>query len=340
VNRTYLAPLPKQGGLVDYGRIAGIDKPISRLVQGTSTTVARDQTAQFAVFDAFFAAGGTAIDTARHYGDVVESILGRWIADRGVRDRVVIVGKGAHPKGDVKRVTPADIAADLDESLRQMGVDEIDLYLLHRDDPDVPVGPIVEALDGHRRAGKIRAYGGSNWSPERLAEANAYAAAHGLTPFAAGSPNFSLAEWVQPPWPGCTTIAGAANAGARAWYEAERLPVVAWSSLAGGFFSGRFRRDNLDSFADYLDRVSADSYGTEENFQRLDRAEALATARDLTVPQVALAYLVNQPPLEVFPIVGARTPDEVAQNAMAFDVRLTPEEVAWLDLRRDASPLA
>jgi aryl-alcohol dehydrogenase-like predicted oxidoreductase len=220
-----------------------------------------------------------------------------------------------------------------------MGVEAIDLYLLHRDDPDVPVGPIVAALDGHRQAGKIRAYGGSNWSPARLAEANAYAAAHGLTPFAAGSPNFSLAEWVRPPWDDCLSLSGAANAAARAWYEAERLPVVAWSSLAGGFFSGRFRRDNLDSFTEYFDHLSAEVYGTEENFRRLDRAEALAAARGLTVPQVALAYLVNQPPLEVYPIVGARTPDEVAQNAAAFAVRLTPEEVAWLDLRREDSPL-
>jgi aryl-alcohol dehydrogenase-like predicted oxidoreductase len=324
---------------VEYGRIAGIDKPVSRSVQGTSTSVARDQAAQFAVLDAFFAAGGTAIDTARHYGDAVESILGRWIRERGVRDRVVIIGKGAHPKGEQKRVTPEDIAANLDESLRQLGVDAIDLYLLHRDDPEVPVGEIVEALDGHRRAGKILAYGGSNWSTERLAEANAYAAVHGLAPFAAASPNFSLAVWIQPPWPGCTTIAGEANAAARAWYKAERMPVIAWSSLAAGFFSGRFRRDNLDSFTDYLDRVSAESYGSEENFRRLDRAEALAKARGLTVPQVALAYVINQPPLDVYPIVGARTPDEVAQNAAAFAVRLTPDEVAWLDLRRDESPL-
>jgi aryl-alcohol dehydrogenase-like predicted oxidoreductase len=324
---------------MQYGRIAGVEKPVSRLVQGTSTTVARDQAAQFAVLDGFFAAGGTAIDTARHYGDAVESILGRWIAERGVRDRVVIVGKGAHPKGDVKRVTPAEIAADLDESLRQLGVESIDLYLLHRDDPEVPVGPIVEALDGHRRAGKIAAYGGSNWSIERLKEANEYARANDRAPFAAASPNFSLAEWRTPPWPGCATIAGVANAAARAWYEAERLPVIAWSGLAGGFFSGRFRRDNLDTFTDYLDRVSAESYGTDENFRRLDRAEALAAALGLTVPQVALAYLVNQPPLEVYPIVGARTADEATQNAAAFDVRLSPEEVAWLDLRRDASPL-
>jgi aryl-alcohol dehydrogenase-like predicted oxidoreductase len=318
---------------MEYGCVPGIDKPVSRLVQGTSSPVATDPSTAFPLYDAVFAAGCTIFDTARHYGDAIESTLGRWIRERGLRDRVVILGKGAHHKATGKRVTPADIAADLDGSLRQLGVDEIDLYLLHRDDPSVPVGPIVEALDGHRRAGKIRAYGGSNWSHERVAEANAYAEAHGLTPFAASSPNFSLAVWAQPPWADCVTVAGPSGEAARAWYAANGIPIFSWSSLAGGFFSGRFRRDNLGGFTDSLDRTTAASYGTEENFRRLDRAGELAAARGLSVAQIALAYLLNQP-IEVFPLIGSRTPAEFAENAAAVGVRLTPDEVAWLDLRQ------
>jgi aryl-alcohol dehydrogenase-like predicted oxidoreductase len=319
---------------VEYGTIAGVDKPVSRLVQGTVMLGGPDQAASFALLDGVLAAGGTAFDTGRHYGERVETTLGAWIRDRGVRDRVVIVGKGAHHAADRKRVTPADIAADLETSLARLGVEAIDLYLLHRDDPAVPVGPIVEALDAHRRAGKIRAYGGSNWSHQRIAEANAHAAAHGLAPFAASSPNFSLAVWRQPPWADCVTISGPDGKEARAWYAAVGMPVLPWSSLAGGFFSGRFRRGNLDDFTAELDRLCVASYGTEENFRRLDRAAELAKRRGLTVAQIALAYLLNQP-VEVFPLVGARTGAEFAENAAAVGVRLTAEDMEWLE-RPDA----
>ena len=113
-------------------------------------------------------------------------------------------------------MTPFDISADIHDSLARFKTDYIDLYLLHRDDPDVTVGPIVERLHEHREKGQIHAYGGSNWSHERFAAANAYAEKHGLTPFAVSSPNFSLAEQAQPPWSGCITISGPSQKAARA----------------------------------------------------------------------------------------------------------------------------
>jgi aryl-alcohol dehydrogenase-like predicted oxidoreductase len=110
-----------------------------------------------------------------------------------------------------------------------------------------------------------------------------------------------------------------------------------WSTLAQGFFSGRFRRDNLDQLTDPYDKLAAEAYGSEENFQRLDRAEALAKARGLKIPQVALAYVLSQP-LNVFALVGPRTPAEVKDNAPAAEIRLTPEEIAYLELRSDTLP--
>lgn len=319
---------------MEYGAISNIDKPVSRVVQGTVMLDQADPTSAFALLDAAVEAGCTAFDTARHYGRGSESVFGQWLRERGPRDRIVVLGKGAHHSAERRRVTPEDIAADLEESLRQFGIEQIDLYLLHRDDPNVPVGPIVAALDGHRRAGKIRAYGGSNWAHERIAEANAYAAANGHAPFAASSPNFSLAAWVKPPWDECISISGPAGEAARAWYAAEGMPVIPWSSLAGGFFSGRFRRDTVAGFTEYLDRTCVDAYGSEANFQRLDRAEELARERGLSIPQIALAYVLNSP-VNVFALVGCRTPQEFAENAAAVATKLTDSEVEWLDLRRE-----
>ena len=320
---------------MEYGYVRGVDKPISRLVQGTVMVDEADREGSFALLDAVVELGGTAFDTARHYGHGNEAVVGGWVRARGLQDQVVIIGKGAHPTPDEpNRVTPAAIAADLDESLRQLGLETIDLYLLHRDDPDMPVGPIVAALNGHHRSGKIRAFGGSNWTHERIAEANAYAEAHGLIPFVASSPQFSLVEQIDEPWPGCISIGGPGNAAAQAWYQANQMAVFSWSSLAGGFLSGGFTRDEPGSLPEDAAARARRAYGTDANFERLDRARTLAAERGLTVPQIALAYALSQP-LNLFTIVGSESGEEFAANAAAEAVRLSPAELAWLDLRQE-----
>jgi aryl-alcohol dehydrogenase-like predicted oxidoreductase len=318
---------------MQYGTVPGIAKPVSRLVQGSVMINSKQQEASFALLDGVLEQGCTTFDTAHGYGGGdVERTFGRWVHSRGVRDRIVIIGKGAHHNQDRQRVTPFDITADLHDSLARFKLDFIDLYLLHRDDPSQPVGPIVEILNEHQRAGKIGVFGGSNWSVARIQEANAYAAANGLQPFVASSPNFSLAVQKQAPWENCISISGPAGAGERAWYEETQLPLFFWSSLSGGFFSGRFRRDNLESFESYLDKLCVSTYCSEENFQRLDRVATLAQEKGLSIPQIALAYVLSQP-LNAFALVGCATPEEFKANAAAVDVKLTPEELAWLDLR-------
>ena len=296
----------------------------------------KEQDRSFALLDAVYAQGCRTFDTAHGYGQGdCERSLGDWIASRGVRDEVVILGKGAHHNRDRRRVTPYDITSDLHDSLARLKTDRIDLYLLHRDDPTVPVDEIVEVLNAHHRAGKIGAFGGSNWSVKRIQEANAYAKANGLLPFVASSPNFTLAVQTHAPWDNCISISGPAGKRERDWYTMSKMPLFTWSSLAGGFFSGRFRRDNLDQFTSYDDRLCVDVYCTEENFRRLDRAETLANERGATVPQIALAYVLRQP-LDIFALVGCQTGAEFAANVAALDIELTPAELAWLDLRSES----
>jgi len=314
---------------MQYGHVPGIDKPISRLVQGTVMFSAKKLDWGLALLDGIYGLGCNTFDTAHGYGSgESERVLGQWLKTRGVRDQVVVITKGCHPNADRKRVTPYDLTSDLHDSLARLQSDYIDLYLLHRDDPAVPVGPLVETLNEHKAAGKIRAFGGSNWSQRRLIEVNEYAATHGLTPFAASSPNFSLAEAVKEPWPDCISIS--ADHEARAWYEQNQMPLFAWSSFAGGFFSGRFRRDNLDTFDQYLDKVCVASYCYEDNFKRLERAQQMAQEKGISVPQVAMAYVLSQP-LNLFALVGCNTADEFADNLRALEIRLTAEEMGWLE---------
>jgi aryl-alcohol dehydrogenase-like predicted oxidoreductase len=147
---------------VQYGEVQGVDKPISRLVQGTVMIGSETTDQSFELLDEVRELGCTAFDTAHQYGaGDSERTFGRWMEVRGLREEVVVIGKGAHHNQDRARVTPFDITADLFDSLARLRTEYIDLYLLHRDDPSVPVGPIIETLNEHLDAGRIRAFGGA-----------------------------------------------------------------------------------------------------------------------------------------------------------------------------------
>jgi aryl-alcohol dehydrogenase-like predicted oxidoreductase len=321
-----------------YGEISRVDKPVARVVQGATMIGSNlDEAQSFALLDQVYELGCNTIDTAHVYSSGhSERVIGRWMQARGLRDTIVIITKGAAHSEDRRRMTPFDIASDLHDSLARLKTNYVDLYLLHRDDPDVSVELILDALNEHLRAGRIRALGASNWSHQRLEAANAYARANGLTPFVASSPQFSLAEALNEPWPLCLTISGLREAAARAWYAQTQLPLLAWSPLASGFFSGRYRRDNLHTFGEReWDRVVVRTYASETNFQRLERAMSLAAEKGLTAAQIALAYVMNHP-MNTFAVVGPSSSEKFRANVEASEIRLTPQEMAWLDLRSDS----
>ncbi len=312
-----------------YITMPGLDKQVSRIVQGTVMLSSESEAEGFALLDDVFDAGCNTFDTAHVYGNGdVERVLGRWINSRGIRDAVVILDKGAHHNADRKRVTPFDISADIHDSLARLQTDYIDLYALHRDDPAAPVGPVVRALHEHKIHGHIGLYGGSNWRVSRLEAANAYAENNQLTPFAFSSPHFSLAEQIAAPWDDCISITGA-HVLEQHWYRQQDMPVFCWSSLAGGWFSGRITREQV---RDHEDELFVRCYHAEANWQRLKRAKQLGSARGATAAQIALAYVLHQP-FATLPLVAAYTKGEFEACVEALDISLTPEEMAWLDLR-------
>jgi aryl-alcohol dehydrogenase-like predicted oxidoreductase len=320
-----------------YGAIPGVKKPVARVIQG-STMIGTDldEADSFALLDDVYALGCSTIDTAHVYGEGdSERIIGRWLQARGLRDQIVLITKGAAQSEDRRRITPFDIAADLHDSLARLKTDYIDLYLLHRDDTNVPVESIIDTLNEHLQSGRIHAFGASNWSHERIEEANAYARARGLRPFVASSPQFSLAEPLNEPWPLCLSISGPAGRAAREWYTQTQMPLLIWSPLASGFFSGRFRRDNLHQVWEReWDQVVVRTYANEANFQRFDRADILAAAKGLDAAQVALAFVMNHP-MNIFVEVGPRRSENFRTNIEASEIRLTPQEMDWLDLKTD-----
>lgn len=312
--------------------IPGVTKPVTRVVLGTMIINRNEQEKSEALLDAALELGITTLDTAHVYGGGdSERAIGVWLTKRNNREQVVILGKGCHPNGDRQRATPYDIGADLLDSLARLQTSYIDMYVLHRDDRSVPVGPIVEALNEHLCAGRIRAFGGSNWTHERIQEANDYAAAKGLVGMAISSPNFGLAEQVQDPWgPGCVTISGPQNAAARAWYAKTNTAIFAYSSLARGLFSGRIRSASAEQDKSQLDGAALTAYFHPVNLVRLARCEQLAAKKGLSVPQIATAWILSQQ-LPVFALVGAANRTELESTVKGAVVQLTAEECRWLD---------
>jgi aryl-alcohol dehydrogenase-like predicted oxidoreductase len=316
-----------------YREIDGIPMPVSRIVFGTANPLMQEGRDATELLDAAVAGGINCFDTARIYG-LAEKSLGDWMAKRGNRDQLIIVDKGAHPLPDTMtpRVTPRAIEEDLAQSLSLLQTDHVDIYMLHRDDVTQPVGPIVEKLNELRGQGKMRLFGVSNWTTDRIELANEYAYEHDLEPMTVSSPNYGLAEQVLDPWGGgCVSIAGPKESESRRWYQDSGMPVFAYAVLGHGLLSGKLRSDNLSEVTTLLDRYAVRGYCSRENYERLRRTEQVAEKHGCTVAQAALAWVLAQP-LQVFAEVSASKPARLEANLKALEVELTEEEMKYMDL--------
>ena len=317
-----------------YTKIPYVDKPVSRILYGTASVPFMMGKDMGELLDEVVALGIQTFDTARVYG-ASEKSIGNWVSSRGNREDIVLLSKCSHPSPFWrKRVNEKDMRKDLERSLRYLQTDYIDIYLLHRDDPDVPVGEIVEILNEMHKEGKIRAFGGSNWTHERIAEANAYAKVHDLIPFVVSSPNYSLAEQTGDPWGGgCVTITGKGAKEARAWYRETQMPMMAYSSLGSGFFSGKLKSDDFSQIGKLLGGAAA-VYDCEENHERLRRCEKLAAEKGVTVAQLAMSWIFRQN-INTFAIVSASSAARVQSNLDAMKLELSEAECKWLNLETE-----
>ena len=318
-----------------YGKVPYVDKPVSRIVLGTSLPPIQTGLGGGKLLDAMTDLGINCLDTARVYGHS-EQTLGRWMKKRGNRERLVILSKGGHPDSNgTKRISEKEIRRDLETSLKALGTDRIDIYVLHRDDPEVPAGSIVEMLNALHREGKICAFGGSNWTHERLEEANDYAEAHGLIPMTVSSPNFSLARQVTDPWGGgCVCISGVDAEAAQSWDREKQMAVFSYSSLGRGFLSGKVRGDDETSGAKVLDAYARKGFDAPENYERLRRCETLAREKGVTVPQLAVAWLFHQG-IDEYAVISSSSPERMRDNLAALELELTEAENDYLNLETD-----
>jgi aryl-alcohol dehydrogenase-like predicted oxidoreductase len=273
-----------------------------RIVFGTLDLPAGDRGAR--LLDRYVDAGGSALDVANVYQDGEASReVGRWLA-RGPRP--VLYAKGCHPPHH----RPELVAAEVDRARTLLDTDLLDVFILHRDDPSVPVSQWATALLAEVAAGRIGAFGVSNWTVGRARELRAHLDEIGADGLRAFSNHFSLARMVSPPWPGCLALS------ADDVHSVGELgmTVLAWSSLARGFFAGD----------------DGPNWDSPENRARRDRAARLAAERGCSASAVALAYVLHQPG-HVLPVVGTRSEAHLDEALRAGAIELGTDELAWLE---------
>ena len=281
-----------------------------------------DEKQSFAVLDAYAAAGGNFVDTADaysawvpgHEGGESETILGRWMAARGNRDRMVVATK-AGKLPSLSGLSPKTIRAAAEGSLRRLRTDCIDLYYAHFDDAATPLEETLGAFDALVREGKVRYIAASNYTAPRLAEALAVSKRLGLARYVALQPHYNLVH--------------------RAEYEdelaalcvREGLACFPYYALASGFLAGKYRPGaNVESAR----AAGASKYLDEKGLRILAALDAIAAERRTTVAALSLAWLRTRPAV-VAPIASARTPEQLAELLPFASLRLTAAEVAKLN---------
>jgi len=275
------------------------------------------------VLDAYFQAGGNFIDTADSYGrrgpggaGESERIIGRWIASRGNREQLLIATKvGMSP--ELPGLSRENVRRGIDASLKRLGIERVDLYYAHKDDPQTPLEETLAAFDELQREGKIAHAGASNYSAERLQRALELGEQPGMASYVALQPHYNLLE--------------------RGEYEGElmrlcerrRIACMPYFGLARGFLTGKYRRDGAGDVDSPRAAGVREAYFNDRGFAVLDALDDIAAAHRTSVAAVALAWLLAQPTV-LAPIASATSPEQLAELLPCAQLQLTPEQLERL----------
>jgi aryl-alcohol dehydrogenase-like predicted oxidoreductase len=284
-----------------------------------------DEPTSFGLLDAFVAAGFDFIDTADVYsrwapgnkGGESEAILGEWMKQRGNRDKIIIATKVGMEMGpDKKGLSKSYILSSVEDSLRRLQTDYIDLYQSHQDDPQTPLEETLEAYAQLIEQGKVRAIGASNYSAERLAQSLEVSEQRRLPRYESLQPLYNLYD--------------------RADYEKELEPicqekgvgVISYYSLASGFLTGKYRSE--EDLSKSVRGQGVKKYLNERGFRILKALDEVAAQHDSTPARIALAWLIARPGITA-PIVSATSLEQLNDLIEATKLELDQSSIALLN---------
>ena len=291
-----------------------------------------DEKTSFAILDRFVDAGFNLVDTANtystwvpgHKGGESEAIIGRWLAQGGRRDRVLIATKVGMEKDGEKGLTRAQIEKHAEQSLKRLGIDRIDLYQTHKDDPDTPIDETLEALDRLVKAGKVRAIGASQYAPTRLKESMETSAKRGLARYDTWQPEYNLYD------------RAAFERDLQPLAKEQGLAVIPFFGLAKGFLSGKYR-----SLKDIEGRPRAAGlkkyFEGDRGMRILAALDKVAASAGATPAQVSLAWSIAQPTIAA-PIVSVTSIEQLDELMGAARLELDGTALAALDATSRETP--
>ncbi len=313
---------------MDYGYFGGTGLKLSRIVFGTQTfgwSVAEKDA--FRILDSYIDRGGNYLDVADSYNNgASEIITGNWLKESKKRRQIVLATKVFFATGDGPNdsgVSRTHIMNSIEKSLERLHTDSIDLYQIHCYDRMTAMEEVILTLDYLVQQGKIRNYGVSNYTPSKIMKGLMIAKHFGKAAIASVQLEYSLLVR-SPEWellPLC---------------DEENLGVLAWSALGGGWLTGKYRRDKeipRDSRAGVGDRWddNEEQRGGERTYNIIDQLAEIATRLEKPVSQVALNWMLNKSSPVIFPLIGARTMEQLKDNLDSLDWKLAKEDEKLLD---------
>ncbi len=288
------------------------------------------------LWDHWIEVGGNAFDNAHIYGGgSMESLLGKWHRKRDNLNELVIIAKGAHtPNCD-----PKSLSKQLTESLERMQIESADIYIMHRDNLEIPVDEFVDVLNEEKQKGRIKIFGGSNWTLERFKKANEWAKIKNKASFSILNNNLALCKMINPLWTGCIS---SNNQNILSYLYETQTAHLSWSSQGRGYF---LPSDVCQAIEDKITkdesswRKSGENssgplscFDSTDNRERRNRAEQMANEINVNTQNIAGAWPLNQP-FPSFALIGPRKIEEIDSSLLNLDILISKEKSDWLNLQ-------
>ena len=317
-----------------YDKIIGLEKKISKLIMGNDNQEDYDEACK--LWDHWISVGGNAFDNAHIYGGgSMESLLGKWHKSRNNLNEIVIIAKGAH----TPNCNPKSLSSQLTESLDRLKTECADIYIMHRDNLDIPVGEFIDVLNEEKNKGRMKIFGGSNWTLERFKEANDWAINKKKQAFSILNNNLALCKMINPLWKGCIS---SNDEEILNYLERSQIAHLSWSSQGRGYFlpeeiTKKIENDitNSETWREPGEHSSGplSCFDSVDNRERKQRAFTLARNMNTYAQNIAGAWPLNLN-FPSFALVGPRNIVELDSSIKNLNIELTQEQVNWLNLKK------